>query len=84
MCIENIKKLTSTEKKNGVIADYNYIAKEYAQDFFYDTSDNKYIDDFLSYRKVHEFKMRAYLGGVVKLVHDKKNRKNVDFFEDKI
>lgn len=47
MCNENMQKLTTIEKKKGVIADYDDIAKEYAEEFFYDTSDNKYIDDFL-------------------------------------
>lgn len=41
----NIQKLSTIEKK-GVIADYDDIAKEYAEEFFYDTSDNKYIDAF--------------------------------------
>lgn len=44
---ENLQKLTTIEKKKGVIADYDDIAKEYAEEFFYDTSDNKYIDAFL-------------------------------------
>lgn len=44
---ENMQKLTTIEKKKGVIADYDDIAKEYAEEFFYDTSDNKYIDAFL-------------------------------------
>lgn len=47
MGTENMKKLTAIEKKKGVIADYDDIAKEYAVKFFYDTSDHKYIDDFL-------------------------------------
>ena len=42
-----MQKLTTSEKKNGVIADYDDIAKEYAEEFFYDTSDNKHIDAFL-------------------------------------
>ena len=42
-----INNLTVEEKKNGVIADYDDIAKEYADEFFEDTSDNKYIDIFL-------------------------------------
>ncbi len=44
---ENLQKLTTIEKKKGVIADYDDIAKEYAEEFFSDTSDNKYIDAFL-------------------------------------
>lgn len=44
---ENLQKLTTIEKKKGVIADYDDIAKEYAEEFFSDTSDNKYIDVFL-------------------------------------
>lgn len=44
---ENMQKLTTIEKKKGVIADYDDIAKEYAEEFFYDISDNKYIDFFL-------------------------------------
>lgn len=32
---ENVKKLTTIEKKKGVIADYDDIAKEYAEEFFY-------------------------------------------------
>lgn len=47
MSNENMKNLTAIEKKKGVIADYDDIAKEYAERFFYDTSDNKYIDAFL-------------------------------------
>lgn len=43
----NIKELTTLEKKKGVISDYDDIAKEYAEDFFYDTSDNHHIDAFL-------------------------------------
>lgn len=39
--------MTTIEKKKGVIADYDDIAKEYAEEFFYDTSDNQYIDAFL-------------------------------------
>lgn len=39
--------LTAEQKKQGVIADYDDIAKEYAEEFFEDTSDNKYIDIFL-------------------------------------
>lgn len=41
------KELTTEEKKKGVIDDYNDIAKEYAEEFFYDKSDDKYIDLFL-------------------------------------
>ena len=47
MSNENLQKLTTIEKKKGVIADYDDIAKEYAEEFFSDTSDNKYIDAFL-------------------------------------
>ncbi len=39
--------MTTIEKKKAVIADYDDIAMEYAEEFFYDTSDNKYIDAFL-------------------------------------
>lgn len=42
-----MKKLTVEEKKKGVIDDYDDIAREYAEEFFYDTSDNQYIDYFL-------------------------------------
>lgn len=41
------KKLTVEEKKKGVIDDYDDIAREYAEEFFNDTSDNQYIDYFL-------------------------------------
>lgn len=44
---ENMQKLTTIEKKRGIISNYDDISKEYAKDFFYDTSDNKYIDIFL-------------------------------------
>lgn len=47
MSIENIKKLTTEEKKKTVIDDYDDIAQEYTEEFFEDTSDNKYIDKFL-------------------------------------
>ena len=43
----SINNLTVEQKKQGVIADYDDIAKEYAEEFFEDTSDNKYIDIFL-------------------------------------
>ena len=43
----SINDLTLEQKKQGVIADYDDIAKEYAEEFFEDTSDNKYIDIFL-------------------------------------
>lgn len=39
--------LTAKEKKDGVIADYDDIAKEYAEEFFYDTSDDPYTQEFL-------------------------------------
>lgn len=42
-----MKKLTVEEKKKGVIDDYDDIAREYAEEFFYDTSDDQYIDCFL-------------------------------------
>lgn len=42
-----MKKLTVEEKKKGVIDDYDDIAREYAEEFFYDTSDDQYIDYFL-------------------------------------
>ena len=42
-----MKKLTVEEKKKGVIDDYDDIAREYAEEFFFDTSDNQYIDYFL-------------------------------------
>lgn len=48
MYIEKGKKLSVEEKKKTIIADYDDIAKEYAEEFFYDTSDNKYIDIFLN------------------------------------
>lgn len=41
------RKLTVEEKKKGVIDDYDDIAREYAEEFFNDTSDNQYIDYFL-------------------------------------
>lgn len=47
MEIQNKRDLTVEEKKKGVIADYDDIAREYAEEFFYDTSDDKYIDFFL-------------------------------------
>lgn len=40
-------KLTAEQKKKTVIDDYNDIAEEYTEEFFGDTSDNKYIDAFL-------------------------------------
>lgn len=42
-----MKKLSIDEKKKGVIDDYDDIAEEYTEEFFCDTSDNKYIDIFL-------------------------------------
>lgn len=39
--------LSVEEKKKTVIDDYDDIAEEYAQEFFGDTSDEKYIDIFL-------------------------------------
>lgn len=42
-----MKNLSIEEKKKAVIEDYNDIAREYTEEFFYDTSDNKYIDIFL-------------------------------------
>ena len=43
MSINNL----TVEKNREVIANYDDIAKEYAEDFFEDTSDNKYITIFL-------------------------------------
>ena len=43
----NICGLTTEAKKKSVIDDYDDIAKEYTEEFFEDTSDNKYIDIFL-------------------------------------
>ena len=43
----SMNNLTAEQKKKGVINDYDDIAKEYAGEFFEDTSDNKYIDAFL-------------------------------------
>ena len=43
----SVNNLTAEQKKKGVINDYDDIAKEYAEEFFEDTSDNKYIDAFL-------------------------------------
>lgn len=48
MSLENNFNLTIDQKKKTVIDDYNDIAQEYTAEFFYDTSDNKYIDMFLS------------------------------------
>lgn len=48
MSNEKGKKLTVEEKKKTVIDDYNDIAEEYCEEFFEDTSDNKYIDMFLA------------------------------------
>lgn len=42
-----MKSLSIQEKKKGVIDDYDDIAEEYTEEFFFDTSDNKYIDIFL-------------------------------------
>lgn len=48
MSIEKGKSLSVEEKKKNVIDDYDDIAKEYAEEFFCDSSDNKYIDAFLN------------------------------------
>lgn len=47
MSFDKEMNLTIEEKKKGIIDDYNDIAREYAEEFFYDTSDDKYIDIFL-------------------------------------
>ena len=47
MNIKKEKQLTTEEKKKTVIDDYDDIAQEYTEEFFKDTSDNKYIDKFL-------------------------------------
>lgn len=39
--------LTTQEKTKSVIDDYDAIAREYAEDFYNDTSDDRYIDKFL-------------------------------------
>lgn len=44
----NVNNLTIKEKKQSVIDNYDDIAKEYVNEFFEDTSDNKYIDIFLN------------------------------------
>ena len=41
------KTLTTNQKKKGVIDDYDDIAREYTEEFFMDTQDEKYIDQFL-------------------------------------
>lgn len=43
----DIKNLTTQEKTKSVVDDYDDIAREYAEEFYNDTSDNKYIDKFL-------------------------------------
>lgn len=47
MKMKEAKSLTTQEKKKIVIDDYNDIAEDYANDFFDDSSDEKYIDIFL-------------------------------------
>lgn len=44
---KNIENYSTEEKTKTVINDYNNIAKQYADEFYYDTSDDKYIDKFL-------------------------------------
>lgn len=44
---ENINSLNTEQKVKSVIKDYDDIAREYADEFYEDTSDNKYIDKFL-------------------------------------
>ena len=41
------KTLTTNQKKKGVIDDYDDIAREYTEEFFTNTQDEKYIDQFL-------------------------------------
>ncbi len=43
----DIKNLTTQEKTKSVVYNYDDIAREYAEEFYNDTSDNKYIDKFL-------------------------------------
>lgn len=47
MGMKKENKMTMEEKKKRVIDDYDDIANEYTLEFFYDISDNKYIDLFL-------------------------------------
>lgn len=44
---KDIENLSTEEKTKSVIDDYDDIAKEYAEEFYNDTSDNEYIDRFL-------------------------------------
>lgn len=44
---KNVQDLTTKEKIESVIGDYDDIAREYAEEFYDDTSDNNYIDRFL-------------------------------------
>ena len=41
------KTLTTNQKKKRVIDDYDDIAREYTEEFFTNTQDEKYIDEFL-------------------------------------
>ena len=43
----DIRNLTTQEKTKSVIDDYDDIAREYAEEFYDDTSDDRYIDKFL-------------------------------------
>lgn len=44
---KNLNELTLKEKIESVISDYDDIASEYANEFYDDPADNKYIDKFL-------------------------------------
>ena len=44
----NLNDLSTQQKVESVVEDYDDIAREYAEEFYEDTSDDKYIDRFLS------------------------------------
>ena len=45
---KNVNSLNTEQKVKSVIKDYDDIAREYADEFYEDTSDDKYIDKFLN------------------------------------